>query len=175
MSSAIVARDSPHRLGRFGSAAAIGSRSKPTLTPSLSRRSRPPWSSCHRKCCNSCWPAVTVRLIYSAGSRRISFGSTVPGWQRVAAIRDWVHWKVAFNYQTARSTKTAMDVFTERVGVCRDFQHLAITLTRCMNIPRTLRHGATWGYSHSLYRAGRLPRVVSGMARWQMVECGRAP
>ncbi len=28
-----------------------------------------------------------------------------------------------------------MDVFTERVGVCRDFQHLAITLTRCMNIP----------------------------------------
>jgi transglutaminase-like putative cysteine protease len=63
------------------------------------------------------------------------FGYTLPGWQRVAAIRDWVNWKVAFNYQTARSTKTAMDVFTERVGVCRDFQHLAITLTRCMNIP----------------------------------------
>jgi transglutaminase-like putative cysteine protease len=28
-----------------------------------------------------------------------------------------------------------MDVFTERVGVCRDFQHLAITLSRCQNIP----------------------------------------
>jgi len=28
-----------------------------------------------------------------------------------------------------------MDVLTERVGVCRDFQHLAITLTRCQNIP----------------------------------------
>ena len=26
-------------------------------------------------------------------------------------------------------------VFTERVGVCRDFQHLAITLSRAMNIP----------------------------------------
>jgi transglutaminase-like putative cysteine protease len=26
-------------------------------------------------------------------------------------------------------------VLTERVGVCRDFQHLAITLTRCQNIP----------------------------------------
>jgi transglutaminase-like putative cysteine protease len=63
------------------------------------------------------------------------FGYTMPGWQRAAAIRDWVHWKVAFNYKTARSTKTAMDVFTERVGVCRDFQHLAVTLTRCMNIP----------------------------------------
>jgi len=26
-------------------------------------------------------------------------------------------------------------VFTERVGVCRDYQHLAVTLTRAMNIP----------------------------------------
>lgn len=63
------------------------------------------------------------------------FGFYAPGWERAAAIRDWVHNKVTFNYQAARSTKTAMDVFTERVGVCRDFQHLAITLTRCMNIP----------------------------------------
>ena len=43
--------------------------------------------------------------------------------------------KVAFNYNTARPTKTAMDVYTERIGVCRDFQHLAITLSRCQNIP----------------------------------------
>lgn len=63
------------------------------------------------------------------------FGWTAPGWERAAAIRDWVHNKVTFNYKAARSTKTAMDVFTERVGVCRDFQHLAVTLTRCMNIP----------------------------------------
>ncbi len=63
------------------------------------------------------------------------FSHTAPGWERAAAIRDWVHWKVAFDYTKARPTKTAMDVFTERVGVCRDFQHLAVTLTRCMNIP----------------------------------------
>ena len=63
------------------------------------------------------------------------FGWAAPGWSKAAAIRDWVHNKVAFNYQTARSTKTAMDVYTERVGVCRDFQHLAITLSRCQNIP----------------------------------------
>ncbi len=30
---------------------------------------------------------------------------------------------------------TAMDVFSERIGVCRDYQHLAVTLTRCMKIP----------------------------------------
>ena len=63
------------------------------------------------------------------------FGGTKPGWERVTAIRDWVHEKVIFNYNAARPTKTAMDVFTERIGVCRDFQHLAVTLTRCMNIP----------------------------------------
>ena len=63
------------------------------------------------------------------------FGWTKPGWERAIAIRDWVHFHVSFNYRTARPSKTALDVFTERVGVCRDFQHLAITLTRAMNIP----------------------------------------
>lgn len=57
------------------------------------------------------------------------------GWALAAAIRDWVHAHVVFNYKAARPTKTAMDVYTERIGVCRDFQHLAITLSRCMNIP----------------------------------------
>ncbi len=63
------------------------------------------------------------------------FGWMTPGWTRASAIRDWVHEKVAFDYKTARPTKTAMNVFTERIGVCRDFQHLAITLSRCQNIP----------------------------------------
>jgi transglutaminase-like putative cysteine protease len=63
------------------------------------------------------------------------FGETKPGWARVQAICDWVNKKVKFDYQQARPTKTAMDVFTERVGVCRDFQHLAITFCRAMNIP----------------------------------------
>lgn len=63
------------------------------------------------------------------------FGHITPGWEMAAQIRDWVHWKVAFNYQMARATKTAMDVYTERVGVCRDYQHLAITLSRAMNLP----------------------------------------
>jgi transglutaminase-like putative cysteine protease len=57
------------------------------------------------------------------------------GWSLAAAIRDWVHEKVAFDYNRARPTMTAMDVFTERIGVCRDYQHLAVTLSRCMNIP----------------------------------------
>jgi len=63
------------------------------------------------------------------------FGHTSPGWARAIWIRDWVHNHVRFDYATARPQKTALDVFTERVGVCRDFQHLAITFSRAMNIP----------------------------------------
>jgi transglutaminase-like putative cysteine protease len=63
------------------------------------------------------------------------FGGMTPGWSRVQAITNWVHDNVTFNYAKARPTKTALDVFTERTGVCRDFQHLAITFCRALNIP----------------------------------------
>jgi len=63
------------------------------------------------------------------------FGEIRSGYQRVQAICNWVNSKVTFGYNFARSTKTALDVYTERLGVCRDFQHLAITFCRCLNIP----------------------------------------
>ena len=63
------------------------------------------------------------------------FGSIPAGGERALAIRDWVHDRVRFDYMKARPTKTAMDVFTEREGVCRDFQHLAIALSRSLNMP----------------------------------------
>jgi transglutaminase-like putative cysteine protease len=63
------------------------------------------------------------------------FGGIAPGWNRVQAICNWVNSKVTFGYQYARPTMSALDVFNERVGVCRDFQHLAVTFCRCMNIP----------------------------------------
>jgi transglutaminase-like putative cysteine protease len=52
------------------------------------------------------------------------FGNFVPGWVRVQAIVNWIHGKVRFGYEFARATRTALEVYTERVGVCR-----------CMNIP----------------------------------------
>jgi transglutaminase-like putative cysteine protease len=63
------------------------------------------------------------------------FGGVPAGWSRVQAVCDWVHTKVNFGYQYARPTKSALDVFTERFGVCRDFQHLAVTMCRALNIP----------------------------------------
>lgn len=63
------------------------------------------------------------------------FSYATPGWEQVQAICTWVYQKVTFGYHFARPTKTALDVYTERTGVCRDFQHLAITFCRCLNIP----------------------------------------
>jgi len=63
------------------------------------------------------------------------FGNTPRGWARVQAIVDFVHRHLTFGYRFARATRTAWEGYEERVGVCRDFAHLAIALCRCMNIP----------------------------------------
>ena len=88
----------------------------------------------------------TETLVYLLGSRycetdRLTetawalFGQTAPGWLRVQAICDFVHEHISFGYQHARVTKTALETFNERRGVCRDYTHLAVTFCRCMNIP----------------------------------------
>jgi transglutaminase-like putative cysteine protease len=63
------------------------------------------------------------------------FGGIAPGWQRVQAICDYAHDRICFGYHHARSDRTASEGHEERIGVCRDFAHLAVTLCRCMNIP----------------------------------------
>jgi transglutaminase-like putative cysteine protease len=85
-------------------------------------------------------------LVYLLGSRycetdRLSdtawslFGMAPYGWARVQAVCDFVHRHIAFGYEHARPTKTAVEVFNEGKGVCRDFAHLAIAFCRCLNIP----------------------------------------
>jgi transglutaminase-like putative cysteine protease len=85
-------------------------------------------------------------LLYLLGSRycetdRLSeiawqrFGAGPTGWARVQAICDFVHRHIEFGYPHARATRTAMEAYNERRGVCRDYAHLAIALCRCMNIP----------------------------------------
>ena len=63
------------------------------------------------------------------------FGGTALGWPRVQAILEFVNNHIRFDYQRARSTRTAWEAYQEREGVCRDFAHLALTFCRCMNIP----------------------------------------
>ena len=63
------------------------------------------------------------------------FGKVEPGWPRVQAICDFVNQHITFGYHNARATRTAAEGYTDKVGVCRDFAHLAVTFCRCMNIP----------------------------------------
>jgi transglutaminase-like putative cysteine protease len=63
------------------------------------------------------------------------FGGAPAGWGRVQAICDFVHHHLTFGYAHARPTRTALEAYQERVGVCRDFAHLAIAFCRCMSIP----------------------------------------
>ena len=63
------------------------------------------------------------------------FGPIAGGWARVQAICNYVHDRIRFDYQQARGDRTASEGHEERVGVCRDFTHLAVALCRCMNIP----------------------------------------
>jgi len=85
-------------------------------------------------------------LIFLLGSRycetdRLSetawnlFGKTPMGWGRVQAICDYVHRHINFGYEHARVTRSALEAFNEKTGVCRDYAHLAVTFCRCMNIP----------------------------------------
>ena len=74
------------------------------------------------------------------------FGGFTPGWVRVQAVCDWVHDRVRFGYEFANSTKTALDVFTDRCGVCRDFQHLAVTHLPGPEYSRPLRNRVSRRY-----------------------------
>ena len=85
-------------------------------------------------------------LVYLLGSRYCDtdrlhdiawslFGNGAPGWARVQAICDFAHERIKFNYMDARETRTAWEGYDERIGVCRDYAHLAVALCRCMNIP----------------------------------------
>lgn len=70
-----------------------------------------------------------------------TFGNVAPGWARVQAICDFVHQHIKFSYAHASSTRTAFGAYQDKIGVCRDFTHLAITLCRCMNIPARYVNG----------------------------------
>lgn len=69
------------------------------------------------------------------------FGQTTPGWPRVQAICDFVNAHLTFGYEYARPTRTALEAYEERVGVCRDFTHLAVAFCRCLNIPARYVNG----------------------------------
>jgi transglutaminase-like putative cysteine protease len=69
------------------------------------------------------------------------FGSMPTGYSRVAAICDYVHTYLSFEYGSTTAWSTAADVNMTGLGVCRDFAHLAISFCRALNIPARYAFG----------------------------------
>ena len=74
------------------------------------------------------------------------FGQIPNGLQRVQAICDWVHENIEYRWGSGDPRISASEVISRGFGICRDFAHVAIALSRCFNLP-------------SRYVTGHLPDV----------------
>jgi transglutaminase-like putative cysteine protease len=63
------------------------------------------------------------------------FSSAGDGVARVMAILEWIHRNVDYVAGMSDAQTTAEETFVDRAGVCRDFTHLGITLSRALGIP----------------------------------------
>jgi transglutaminase-like putative cysteine protease len=63
------------------------------------------------------------------------FGSAGDGVAKMMAILEWIHRNVDYVAGVSNAQTTAEETFVDRAGVCRDFTHLGITLTRALGIP----------------------------------------
>lgn len=63
------------------------------------------------------------------------FGAIENVYSKVLAITDWIYNNVEYRSGSTDSQTAALDTITDRVGVCRDFAHLGITLCRALSIP----------------------------------------
>lgn len=73
------------------------------------------------------------------------FGNLQPGFSRVTAVCNWIRSHVEYLRGTTNPSTSAFDTVTERVGVCRDFAHLAITFCRALAIPARFAAGYAYG------------------------------
>ncbi len=104
-------------------------------------------------------PASTIGYLYPSRycqSDRLlrlaakEFGALPQGYSRVQAICDWVQRHVSFESNTSDSNTSAVDTLVTKVGVCRDFAHLMITLCRALNIPARFATGTDYGADPAL-------------------------
>jgi len=73
-------------------------------------------------------------------------GTATPGYDQVEAIRAWIRANVEYRYGASDPSTSARDTAEQRCGVCRDFTHLGMALSRALNIPARM----VVGYLHEL-------------------------
>jgi transglutaminase-like putative cysteine protease len=98
------------------------------------------------------------------------FGNVAPGFSRITAICDWINNNLDYQAGSSGESTSACDVLIERVGVCRDYAHLAIALCRALCIPARYISG---------YAVGLQPPDFHGFfetylgSRWYLFDATR--
>jgi transglutaminase-like putative cysteine protease len=75
-----------------------------------------------------------------------NFGSYATPEEKVRAVVTWISAHIAYVSGSTHAGTSAVDSLVERAGVCRDFAHLGIALSRAMNIPARY----FTGYAHGM-------------------------
>jgi transglutaminase-like putative cysteine protease len=78
------------------------------------------------------------------------FGHMPPGVAQVDAVCAWVRERTTFRPGSSGASTSAMETLEHRVGVCRDFAHLTITLLRSLNYPARFVTGVDYGAPREL-------------------------
>ncbi|KHK93691.1 transglutaminase-like domain-containing protein [Novosphingobium malaysiense] len=92
------------------------------------------------------------------------------GGDRVAVMRDWIADTLSYEPGSSDAMTTATDTFQSHKGVCRDYAHLMIALTRASAIPARFA---------SVYGLGVEPQDFHAVAEvfldgaWHMVDATR--
>ncbi|MCK8783266.1 transglutaminase family protein [Roseomonas sp. NAR14] len=72
------------------------------------------------------------------------FGHLKPGYQRVAAIANWICDNIDYVRGSSDESTSARDTLIQRQGVCRDFAHLGIAFCRGLGIPARFVSAYAW-------------------------------
>jgi len=77
-------------------------------------------------------------------AREIAAGAS-PGYGQVESIRAWIRERIEYRYGSSDASTDAAATLESGAGVCRDFAHVGIALTRAMRIPARMVVGYLLG------------------------------
>jgi transglutaminase-like putative cysteine protease len=72
-------------------------------------------------------------------------GQTESGYPQVAAIEQWLQNNMRYVRGASNASTSAVETARTHTGVCRDYAHLGIALTRSLNIPARMVVGYLYG------------------------------
>ena len=72
-------------------------------------------------------------------------GNRPPGYPQVAAIEQWLRDEMKYVHGASNASTSAVETAKAKAGVCRDYAHLGIALTRSLNIPARMVVGYLYG------------------------------